>query len=96
MKFDIKDTNSKKYAVYLDGELQKDAIEADDVLGKVKVCKLSNNSWYGWGSGNKEKIKYGCVHIVVMEDYDLEEYRSKDLIKKYYEKSEEELQAGWV
>lgn len=82
MKFDINDVQYKNYAVYLDGKLQKSAIEADDILGWVKLEEylyLDNNMKYN----SLTKSKYGRVHIVRMEDSPQSEYRDMFIIIKY-------------
>lgn len=91
MKFDIKDPNSKNYAVHLNGELQKYAIEADSVLGRVRTQKITQSGWFGSSELDTFDVKYGRVHITKMEGYPLEDYRDKKLIKRYYEKDELEL-----
>lgn len=89
MKFNIKDPNSKNYAVHLDGILQKNAIEADTDLGKVKTLVISHNGWFGSNEVDTFDVKYGRVHITRMEGYSIEEYRDKKLIKRYYEKKDD-------
>lgn len=91
MKFNIKDPNSKNYAVHLDGNLEKHAIEADTDLGIVKIHKITHGGWFGAVPYEKFETKYGRVHITKMEGYSIEEYRDKKLIKKYYEKSDSDI-----
>jgi hypothetical protein len=88
MKFDINNPSSKMYAVYLDGEIEKSAIEADSDLGKVRILHARKNDW-GWSSVTTEETRYGRVHIVKMEGFDMSHYRSAEVIKKYYETEEE-------
>jgi hypothetical protein len=81
MKFDIKDPESKKYAVYCNGELQTFAIEADDVVGYVRLNVIDNY----WSASNKYKTLYGRIQIIRMDEYPIETYRDKLIIEKYYE-----------
>lgn len=80
MKFNVCKQKFANYAVYLDGVIQKHAIEADDSEGWVRT-ERTMSSFFARPYQKKE-IKYGRVHIVKMIDYDYEHFRAKDLILK--------------
>lgn len=94
MRFDVNDPKFKSYAVYLDGQIEKSAIEADDSLGWVRTKKVIR----GWFARPYEKreTKYGKVHIVRMEGFDLEHYRHKDLIPQPEDKDLLSEHAGLI
>lgn len=82
MKFDIKNKNYINYSVYLDGKVQKSAIEADDELGWVRTEKYIYMD-HDMNYNSYTKIQYGKVHIVKMVDIPTEDYRDYFLMAKY-------------
>jgi hypothetical protein len=80
MRFNVKSKHFKGYAVYLDGELQKHAVEADDCQGWVRteVHHPSVPAWFQ-PARVERKTRYGRVHIVKMVDYPVDYYRDDAL-----------------
>ncbi len=78
MRFTLDNPKFGNYAVYLNGQIEKSAIEADDDEGWVRIKTFE----YVWGSRSLGKLekKYGKIHIVKMVDIDTSYYRHKDLI----------------
>lgn len=76
MRFFIHDSKFDSFGVYLNGELQKFAIEADDMEGWVKTEQMH----IGWMSKRhvEKKKRYGKIHFVRMLDYDMSHYRAQE------------------
>jgi hypothetical protein len=78
MRFNVFDSRFDTYAVYLNGEIQKYATEADDSEGWVRT-ERTLKGWFPT-SYRKREMKYGRVHITKMEGYDLSYFRAKEFV----------------
>lgn len=65
MRYKSDDPKFKNYKVELDGEIQKEAVEADDKEGWVKIEK-TKNIFFGQKVVEKKTL-YGRVFIVRFE-----------------------------